>query len=290
MRVSAPEYSIEREVSILNWLAEEVAFYDRIETNPLSPPEIALWHALMAVNNKSGWQNNFAVSASVLEAKTGLNKKAVERARNSLASKGLIKWSKRNGRQSAVYEIISLVSLVGQKYSANCRTTCRSNVPQPVAQPVPQSVAIIQTKLNETLPTTAGACAEAEDEAKTAELVAEYEQNIGTISRAVFDRIEYWRTQLPPDVIAACIREAAGNNVRNWNYIESILRRCIQTNITSAAAFSAEKENARHRRATGKQQNNKQAEFLALAQEEENDTERNSAAAGSMLGLLAGSG
>jgi len=93
----------------MNYLSEILAFYDWLETNYLPSPAIALWHALMSIANKTGWQNEFTVAISVLEIKAGLNAQAVKRARNLLQQNGLIEWKSRRGNQSAVYHLNSLV-------------------------------------------------------------------------------------------------------------------------------------------------------------------------------------
>ena len=92
----------------MNYILEIKAFYDALDLNPMSSPEIALWHALMWQNNRSGWQKKFTVASSVLELRAGISRSALKRARNSLAQKGFIKWTQRKGRQAAEYEIIDL--------------------------------------------------------------------------------------------------------------------------------------------------------------------------------------
>lgn len=93
----------------MNYLREINALYDWLETNPMSEHAIGLWYALMHINNKAGWQREFAVAISVLELKTGMSKKTIERARNELAQKGRITWKSRTGNQSAVYRLVSLL-------------------------------------------------------------------------------------------------------------------------------------------------------------------------------------
>lgn len=109
----------------MNYIGEINSFYDRLETNPLSTSAIALWFALMAIANKANWIDTFAVAISVLEVKTSLKKKSIERARNELKQKGFIEWRSRSGNQSAEYSLFSL---------------CVKNNPQSVPQPVPQYV------------------------------------------------------------------------------------------------------------------------------------------------------
>ncbi len=92
----------------MNYILEIRAFYDQLEINPLPPPAIVLWHALMHIANKTGWKQEFTVAVSVLELKTGLNAQSIKRARNRLEQNGLIKWKSRGGNRSACYQMISL--------------------------------------------------------------------------------------------------------------------------------------------------------------------------------------
>lgn len=92
----------------MNYIKELNAFYDWLEINLLSTSAIALWHALMHINNKAGWAEEFTVAASVLCIKTGLSDRTIRNARNELKQKGRIDWKTRKGNQSAVYKMISL--------------------------------------------------------------------------------------------------------------------------------------------------------------------------------------
>lgn len=127
----------------MNYLNELRAFYDWIETHSLTSSDIALWHALMAIANKTGWRDDFSASVSVLGTKAGLNKKAVERSRNRLVQEGLVKWKKRSGNQSAAYTMISLWDKLRVEYDPqNVPQPVPQSVPQDDPQPVPQSVPI----------------------------------------------------------------------------------------------------------------------------------------------------
>lgn len=92
----------------MNYIKELNAFYDWLEINLLSTSAIALWHALMHINNKAGWAEEFTVAASVLCIKTGLSDRTIRNARNELKQKGRIDWKTRKGNQSAAYKIIPL--------------------------------------------------------------------------------------------------------------------------------------------------------------------------------------
>ena len=122
----------------MNYILEINWFYDWLETNSISDSSITLWHALMHVNNKTGWKTEFTVASSVLETKSGLSNSQFKRARNILTQNGRILWEKRTGNQSAKYTLISFAV----QYE-----------PQSVPQAVPQSVPITklkETKLNKT--------------------------------------------------------------------------------------------------------------------------------------------
>lgn len=69
-----------------------------------------------------------------------------------------------------------------------------------------------------------------------------YEQNIGALPRAAFDSIVGYLEQVEPDLVCEAINQAAINNKRSWGYTQAILRDCLQNNITTRAAYLAEKE------------------------------------------------
>lgn len=135
----------------MNYIAELKAFYDRLELNPLPSPAIALWHALMSIANKTGWQQEFTVAVSVLMLKSGLNAQAIKRARNRLEQDGFITWRSRGGNQSAIYHLNSLVVQNDIKNVPQCEPqSVPQTEPQSVPQCEPQSVPINKHKLNET--------------------------------------------------------------------------------------------------------------------------------------------
>ena len=69
-----------------------------------------------------------------------------------------------------------------------------------------------------------------------------YEQSIGAISRAAYDGIVGYLEQVEPAFVCEAINQAAINNKRSWGYAKAILRDCLQKNITTRAAYLAEKE------------------------------------------------
>lgn len=105
----------------MNYLMEIRLFYDRLEIHPLPPTVISLWFAMMHIANKSGWPEEISIPVSTLEAKTGLERRGVYRARSMLRDAGLVSFRERSGNQCAVYRIVSLADLL-YKYDTQDQT------------------------------------------------------------------------------------------------------------------------------------------------------------------------
>lgn len=86
----------------MNYITEIKAFYDLILSKPLSTGQIALWHALMHINNKCAWTKWFTVPNQTLELLTGLSRNSILNARNVLKQVGLIDF-KTNGVKATSY-------------------------------------------------------------------------------------------------------------------------------------------------------------------------------------------
>ena len=71
----------------MNYIAELNAFHDYLLLNQLSTSEIALWHALVHINNKTMWKTEFAASNLILQQLTGLSISGITSARNKLKQK-----------------------------------------------------------------------------------------------------------------------------------------------------------------------------------------------------------
>ena len=83
------------------------AFYTLQIMNPLSSGQIALWHAIVRIANKSHWQEWFTVAGSTLVLLTGLSPAGVKKARNELKQHGFIDF-KPNGTKATSYKLIDI--------------------------------------------------------------------------------------------------------------------------------------------------------------------------------------
>ena len=103
----------------MNYLQELNAFRDWTLLNKPTTSEIVLWYALMSINNMTGWKKQFTVANQTLQLMTGLSKATLDRARNKLTQKGLLKYTPGNTRQAGTYELVSI--------SATKRDQCETN-------------------------------------------------------------------------------------------------------------------------------------------------------------------
>lgn len=129
----------------MNYIQEINSFNDWLIINPsVSSDDIALWYALMNLNNISGWQTEFTVAISTIIDRSRLSRSAIYRSRNRLVQLGRIKTKERGGNQCSIYEIIPFsVSQYGTQVGTH-------NGTQYGTQTGTQAGTIIQTKLNET--------------------------------------------------------------------------------------------------------------------------------------------
>lgn len=123
----------------MNYLAEIKAFYDLVQVKQLSTGQIALWHALMAINNKCAWIEWFTVPNIMLELNTGMSRSGVLKARNSLKQYGLIEF-KANGTKATNYKMSTIAK---SKQESNQDSTQDSTQ-------VSKQVSNTLNKLNET--------------------------------------------------------------------------------------------------------------------------------------------
>lgn len=92
----------------MNYIAEIKAFHDLVMTKQLSTGQIALWYALMSINNKCAWAEWFSVPNLTLELNTGLSRSGVLKAKNTLRQHGVIEFKFRDTK-ATMYKMISLL-------------------------------------------------------------------------------------------------------------------------------------------------------------------------------------
>ena len=91
----------------MNYILQSRELDDQQFINPLPTGQYMLLRALIALNNKCGWLEEFTVALSALESFSGLSRAGVQKARRSLVNKGYIEF-KSNGTKAGSYKIFKI--------------------------------------------------------------------------------------------------------------------------------------------------------------------------------------
>lgn len=87
----------------LNYITTINSFWNLATINPLSTGQVALFFALLHLNNNSYWTEWFQAPNQVLSVLTGMSRSGILKARNELKQKGYIDFRER-GTKSTLYK------------------------------------------------------------------------------------------------------------------------------------------------------------------------------------------
>lgn len=219
----------------LNYIRELNAFYDWLESNPCSTGVIALWHALMAINNRTGWEKEFTVANMTLQLKTGLSRKQLERCRNFLIQKGRIRYEKSNRvNQAGKYSIVTFDAQNDTRYDTqqDAHGDTRYDAQNVLRMTHEASTLVKQNKTKQN--------SNDDDVARVAQA---FEQIFGRFMNSIQqqDLLEYMDKGMEVDLIIRDMEKAARNN-KPFNYALSIIKNQYNEGIRTVA--QAEKEEA----------------------------------------------
>ncbi len=79
----------------MNYIAEIKRFYDRQLSENLSAGQIALWHALIEISNRNGWQEWFSAPIETLVLMSGQTRQSVYKSLQKLQQSGYISVDKK---------------------------------------------------------------------------------------------------------------------------------------------------------------------------------------------------
>ncbi|KRN28422.1 hypothetical protein IV38_GL001422 [Lactobacillus selangorensis] len=78
-----------------------------LERNALAPNAQVLWFHILMVANEAFWPEHISIRNSVLMTRTNIqSEKTLQRNRDVLVNKGLIKYHSGGKRQAGIYELI----------------------------------------------------------------------------------------------------------------------------------------------------------------------------------------
>lgn len=89
-------------------IVKQLNAFNRMQIqDPLTTGQLALWYALLDVNNACGWKEWFDVAMLRLELFTGMSRQGIDKARKVLKEKGFIDYQ-ANEREATSYRLICL--------------------------------------------------------------------------------------------------------------------------------------------------------------------------------------
>jgi DnaD/phage-associated family protein len=216
----------------MNYMAEIKAFYDLVQVKQLSTGQIALWHALMHINNKCAWAKWFTVSNLTLELYTGLSRKGIYNARNTLKQYGMIDF-KSNGTKATSYRMISLLKIT-QVTTQTTTQDATQNTTQDSATLNKQDKTrqIVDVVDNPQTPLQA-----------TVKLFQK--AGMGEINQAIGDVLADMADTYPMELIEEAFRRAKINHATSIRYVEKILIAWDRKDIKSLAQLETYEKNGR---------------------------------------------
>lgn len=81
-----------------------------------------------------------------------------------------------------------------------------------------------------------------------AEIIQDYEQEIGSFPRSALDKLQAYRAQAGDEMIHLAIHEAAQHNGRSWSYLDSVLSTWRKEGVKTPGDLAARREKMRTRR------------------------------------------
>ena len=97
----------------MNFVKQLNTFFDLLLINPLNPHSQCLYLTLLYINYRCNGTKAFSVANSILMSFTNLSVSQLNRARNNLIQRKLIRYTKgKNQRHIGIYEILELETVL----------------------------------------------------------------------------------------------------------------------------------------------------------------------------------
>lgn len=246
----------------MNYLREIKAFYDWLVFNPLPTGAVALWHALMAINNKVAWAEEFTVANIVLQSMTGLSRQGLDKARNLLKQKGLIEYKKGTGNKAGTYKMNSVCQIVGTTVDTNVVTQLTQSESLSRHSSSTLNKHKLKHKQKEDDDVIEAECQKvgtvvdtADDTLKKVAMLFE-QSGMGTINAAIADSLQYISDNYPYELIEEAFRIARLNHATSIRYVEKILIAWEEKGIRSLEQLRAYEKNKKGGGRSAKSQSN----------------------------------
>ncbi|MGJ9459599.1 DnaD domain-containing protein [Oceanobacillus sp. CF4.6] len=241
----------------MNYIKQVNAFYNHLETNPLSASAANLWHVLIHVNNRAGWRQEFTAAMPMLCYKANLTDSTFKRARRELQEKGYIRVTSRGGNRAASYQIISLDRMgnedanatvfgMNEREGSSASDHATSHMDQSMDRNVDHKMNHIvsgkadplikqkKTKQNVTTNPT--------------DAIQFSQENFGVVSPYVAEDMIHWINDVGESLFLYAMKRALERGRANWGYVKAILDAWVKKGILCVEDAKAEEVEYRRRR------------------------------------------
>lgn len=249
-------------------------FYIQQSVNPLSTGQIALWHGLVYQCNQLGWPSEFNMPNRTLETLTGLSRQGIVKARNALKQSGLIDFQ-TNGVKATTYSVIDISRKLSTSDSRqpssraddsvsdsrqHSRQPSRQHSLQGSLQPSRQhsstytkqdETKLDKTKRQQTTAPVKAAERPTEEPSSSSSSILDicnfWEGNgFGQLSPFTRESLVDWVDDMrkagspePEKLVLNALRTAVESNVRNYKYVNGILKNWESKRLLTVAAVDA---------------------------------------------------
>lgn len=237
----------------MNYLKEVLSFNELLMTETLSTGQIALWYALMYINNKCGWKESFTAANNVLNTYTRLSDKGIIKARNALIQKGLIRYKSR-GNKAGIYTVLSISNSTEQnKHTANSSEQSAEHSTEHCSEQSAEYSTEQSATLNKQNKTKQNKTTVAVTEENTVKIFERYENLMGkTMSKTATEDIDSFISDgISYDLILAVMDYAVDGGKGNWNYMRATLEGLSAEGIRTVDAWKRQQAEYKQRKQNG---------------------------------------
>lgn len=269
----------------MNYIKQILAFQDLVEIKGLSAGQIALWHALINVNNKCGWIEWFSVASSKLQIGAGLSESGIRKAREALKQLGIIDFQFQ-GTHATKYHLTDLTQFEDLALNDQQSTPDSTEVSAGVGTGVSARIVTESARVKSGTPDSTGVGAGVSagvgaalykqnktkqnsniniitppaknDDSVTLENLSQfYQENIGPLNPVMYENLQDslqdfteqgTKSAEAEEIIKLAISKSVENNKRSWGYINAILKDWLDHRIYTLASVKTYQRDWRHKK------------------------------------------
>lgn len=244
----------------MNYIKQILAFQDLVEIKGLSAGQIALWHALINVNNKCGWIEWFSVASSKLQIGAGLSESGIRKAREALKQLGIIDFQFQ-GTHATKYHLTDLTQFEDLALNDQQSTPDSTEVSAGDSAGVGTGVGAALYKQNKTKQNSniniITPPAKNDDSVTLENLSQFYQENIGPLNPVMYENLQDslqdfteqgTKSAEAEEIIKLAISKSVENNKRSWGYINAILKDWLDHRIYTLASVKTYQRDWRHKK------------------------------------------